>query len=227
MCSGLKSKDGKDQKLGNTDVELYKSVKPRAKFQPSNKDLAEEAHWHVTKYKIKESSGKMPKLKNWKKQSLVDFLKKNPRQTEADIDFLVTNKALLFCMLCAAEAEKVDQDAAKKSRTWTGPEHWLRLYFALADDRAHQALLTKDDVLDQEALDARNHKQRPKTFKKLVAEIFNDPNFCPVTEVLPHMHGDFAQEIELPFDLMPGPITVDQVKCKVANVQAKLMHMIN
>jgi hypothetical protein len=83
------------------------------------------------------------------------------------------------------------------------------------------ALINKDRVLDHAALDARNNEQRPKTFKEVVLELFNDLSFAATIEALATLHQDFSEEIDLPFEKMPGPITPEGVKMKMMAVQGQ------
>jgi len=95
------------------------------------------------------------------------------------------------------------------------------------DDTAQEAMLAKGAVMNQQELDARNSSERPLTFEEVVAKLFNDEEFLPCTESLPNLSSTFADPIDLPFSLMPDPITADQVKSKLSDAHVKLMKIIN
>jgi len=138
-----------------------------------------------------------------------------------------TEFALCAALSTAAAEDAEQRDQSKKRGDWRGNEPWLRLIMCACDDRAGEALLTKDMLLDQQQLDARNNDDRPQTFDEVVANLFNDNEFEPVTESLPNLSSTFSEPIELPFSLMPGEVTPEQVKSKLADARCRLMKVIN
>ena len=227
MAYGLTSLQGPSRCLGDLEVEPYKSHKPRSKIDCSNKDMAEEVMRRATTMNIKDK-GKPPKPKNWKTNKLRDWLLQCPRLDKNDIDFLRAQEFALFTALANAAAENTEQaNKSKRQAAWNSNEPFLRLYLCACDDRARAALLTKDALMDRQQLDARNNEARPLTFEEEVAKLFNDKDFLPCTESLPDLSTTFSNPIPLPFESMPGPITPDQVKSKLADARVRLMRIIN
>ena len=227
MAFGLTSLKGPDRCLGDLEVEPYKSFKPKSKIDCSDKEMAEEVIRRATIVGIKDK-GKPPKPKNWKTNKLRDWLRQCPRVDKDDIAFLRDQEHASFTALTSAAAEAEEQsNQSKRQSTWTGNEPHLRLHLCACDDKAREALLTKDTLMDHQELDARNSSDRPLTFEEMAAQLFNDENFLPATESLPDLCSTFADPIVLPFSLMPGPIAADQVKSKLADARVKLMKIIN
>jgi len=223
---GLASLQGPDRCLGDADVEPYKSFKPRNKICSSNKEMAAEVARRATVMNIKEK-GKPPKPSNWAAKKLVDWLRQCPRLDRDDIAFLRQAEFALCTALSSAAAETAEQKENTKRQVWTGNEPCLRLCLCATDDKTRDASLTKDILLNRPELDARNNENRPKTFEEVVTELFNDETFTPHTEALPNLSSTFAEPIELPFSLMPGPIAPEQVKSKLADSRVKLMNIVN
>jgi len=83
----------------------------------------------------------------------------------------------------------------------------------MCDDRARDALISKDDGWERKELDARNHENRPKTWYEVIADLYNDPDNVYYTDVLPELRPRFAESIELRFEDMPGgEITAEQAR---------------
>jgi hypothetical protein len=64
----------------------------------------------------------------------------------------------------------------------------------------------KHDCDDRAFLDAGkcHDDEAPMTFEEIVAKLYNDDTFIPITESLKEMHHDFLEPIALPFNEMPG-----------------------
>jgi hypothetical protein len=101
----------------------------------------------------------------------------------------------------------------------------LRLYHSLIDDEVVDSFISRHTVMDRPELDARNSSERPPTFEETLANKFNDPDFLPVTRVIPDLHDDFRFPILLSFSKMPGPVTPDFVSNKLNDVKTKALHV--
>ena len=54
-------------------------------------------------------------------------------------------------------------------------------------------------------------------------ELFNDPKFLPISLELPELHEEFTDKCILDFERMPGLITAEEVKIRLADLRAKLV----
>jgi len=90
-------------------------------------------------------------------------------------------------------------------------------------------LLSKDVCLVHQQFDAINSEYKPKLYEVVVADLFNGREFIPLaaSDPLPELHSDFSDSIHLAFANMHGPITLEQVKSKMADTHCKLMKIIN
>ena len=86
LATGLK--DG-DRKLGDVEVEPHKSAPQKRKFSPSKEKLHDEVM-----RRLKKDCSPMKKLRctSWAKSKLIDWLKKHPRTTKADVEFIIAEE---------------------------------------------------------------------------------------------------------------------------------------
>jgi len=80
--------------------------------------------------------------------------------------------------------------------------------------------------MTREELDGRNSPERPMTWTEAIAAKFNDPTFTPSSEVLPELHGDYEESMDLRRSNCPCDVTSDQVKSWVASHKTKLLLLI-
>ena len=113
-------------------------------------------------------------------------------------------------------------DKTKKS-PWVTNHPFLRLYHCLLDDNVKKAFMTKDDSLNPQQLDGNKSNKRPPTYEELATKLFNNPDFKPVSMELFELHHEFADEITLTLDMMPGLITREEVKSRMAESRAKVI----
>lgn len=214
MALGLQA-NGRD--IGDPSKEPYASATLKQSFVASSLMLKQEC-------KRRAVQQEKPDVKNkyWNKIKCVEWLVANPVTNLADIAWLIATEKELYDVLTA---EAIEREAIKKDNAnWTTNEPFLRLYLCMCDDKAREALLRKDDILDREALDARNNQYRPPTFYEVVAELYNDRDTPYVTESLPDLHQNFADVLILDLEDMPGgEITADEVKRRFADCRAKLI----
>jgi hypothetical protein len=126
----------------------------------------------------------------------------------------------------ANKAENSAQDKLLQQANWNGPRPWLRFYLCICHDDACQALLNKDACIPRDELDARGNNKRPCTFEEVVADLYNDEDYIPVTESIPDLHSMFAKPMALKLSMMPGGrILSNVVKGKLNEVRAKLLQV--
>ena len=110
---------------------------------------------------------------NWTKPQCAKWLQDNPISNRSCVEWIRNTEQQYFNIVTSMLASKKAQasESNGQSTAWRTIEPWLRLYEAAADDNAKQAFLCKDDTLDRRELDARNHKDRPKTYHELLQQI--------------------------------------------------------
>ena len=127
-------------------------------------------------------------------------------------------------MLIWAEEEK---NAISSPTGWTDNKPWLRLYSALYDERTRPYLVSNNEVMTRQELDARNNVARPKTLYEFIADLVNDEKVVYRVNARPELHPAFSEDFVLTSECMPGPITAEEVKRRLADARAKLMKVIS
>jgi len=154
MCVLLGLQDEDDRKLGDLSVEPNSSMRQKSLFAPVSEDLRLkvlcQAEHNGTKPMPKPSWWSEPKLQQW----LID----NPVEAERDVTFLIETKAKVRAEIEdeIKEREAMLEDRVKSNGNWCNMYPFLHLCCCMCDDRAQEALLTKDDGWDRQELDARN-----------------------------------------------------------------------
>jgi DNA-directed RNA polymerase subunit L len=217
MCFGLTNNKDK-RKIGDLSLEPYASASHKKEFTPSVKQLRVEI--------VRRSEAlmvKAPRSSHYTKDRCYKWLMHHPIVHQLDIAFLVEEEAKYKTKLEAAANEV----KAKKTSNWVDNDPYLRLYHCLIDDTVKAAFLERDNVLNREELDARKSDKRPKTFEQEAAELFNDATFAPRSLHLPSLHSEFNQTKILRLEDMPGVITPEEVKLRMADSRSKLMAVIS
>jgi len=224
MLYGLCDADTGRQ-LWDLSLEAYKSVRQKSLYAPVADEIKEE----VTRRAEYNGMDPMPKPKWWSKLKAEEWLIANPIQALRDINFLIETEATVRAELEEEKKERETiQELKRSNRNWNDIYPFLRLPCCMCDDRARDALLSKDNGWAQQELDARNHEDRPKTWFEVVADLHNDPENIYFTEVLPELSSRFVEPIELQFQDMPGgEITPEQVRGRYADSRCQLIPIVN
>jgi hypothetical protein len=222
MCYGLKGKEGQGTILGDVQLEPYLSAKQRKYFNPAGSNLKAE-----TSRRAQAHGLKMPKNANFTKVNCYAWLSKHPVEDPVDIEFLRKEETTFRNILAEAATEGREMSKKVKAAPWVKNDPFLRLYHCLTHDTVKVAFLDRDMVMDREELDARNCDMAPKTYQELVAGLFNDLDFQPESLSLPKLHSNFSETKVLRFEDMPGPMTPEDVKLRLADARAKLILVIN
>jgi hypothetical protein len=120
---------------------------------------------------------------------LLEWLKSNPIENLADVDFLIKEEEYFHNIIIDAKMERVNgmltaTESTKKKSPWVSNKPFLRLYHCLLDDNVKRAFQKKDDSLNCQQLDGNKSDKRLATYSELARDLFNDPKFRPVSEVL-------------------------------------------
>jgi hypothetical protein len=170
----------------------------------------------------------IPKIKkSAKKNELIQWLKLHPLDEPEDLVFVGNeiNKTYKAIKHLAEEAKAMERTTLA-SKNWS-MHNWLRLYCCAIDDEARPFLLVKDDCMERDELDGRNHEERPPTWHEKIVELYNSDKVY-VTDVLSDLHEDFTFQRTLRIADMPGcPITMQDAKSRLADARAKLIVIIS
>ena len=218
--------DAEDRKLGDLTLEPHASMRQKSAFTPVLEDLKDE----VTRRAKCNGSDPLPKPRWWSKTKAEKWLVENPTEALRDVEFLIETEAKVRAELEneVKEREQLQEERVKSNGNWNAMCPHLRLCCCMCDDRARDALLSKDDGWDRQELDARNHDDRPKTWCDVVAELCNDADNACETEALPELHPRSCEPIELKFeDMLGGEITGEQVRGRYGGSRALLVPMVH
>jgi hypothetical protein len=209
--------------IGDYQADPYASCGRRNAFLPMVPMLIKEVFRRCASKKTTA-----PKCKNWPKPMLLEWLIKNPTENLPDVNFLIKEEESFRSIIIDAEKERANgmltaTESTKKKSPWVSNEPFLRLYHCLLDDNVKKAFQKKDDSLNRQQLDGNKSDKRLATYAELARDLFNDPKFRPVSEDLPDLHEDFGNKIALELETMPGIITADEVKTRLADSRAKLV----
>jgi len=169
---------------------------------------------------------KKPRPSGYTIAQCTKWLSDNPVKCPVDVAWLMNQEAKMYTLISAAARSKEAESEGDKSSSWTCNEPQLRLRCCTFDDITRAAFSVKDNSLTRAQLDARNTDDCPKGYKDTVAELFNDSNNVHCAGALPNLHGDFSEEIELPFNPKWGTLTSDGVKDRLGNTGAVLIKII-
>ncbi|CAB9530620.1 unknown protein [Seminavis robusta] len=222
MCIGLKTADNTRWLADFENDDLYKDLPQRSSFCPKVMNLKIEIRRRA------KQLGAAVRCSALLRPQCIAWLKNNPIQDVRDIAFLRLEEAKTYRVL---EEQKEERDAAAANRlansNWNVHKPWLRLYMAMCHDAAREALMMDGQVMNREELDARNSDERPPSYAQVVAGIYNDATWTPVTEALPELHSLFEEPISLPFNEMPGgEVSQEEVKTRIADSRARLISII-
>jgi len=209
MLLGLVDED--DRKLGDLSLEPHASMRQKSACAPVADDLKEEAKRRV----MCNAVNPMPKPTWWSKTKAEKWLMDNAIEALGDVEFLIATEAKVRAELEneIKEREELHQERAKANGNWTDICPCSRPFCCMCDDRARDALLTKDNGWDRQELDARNHEDRPETWCEVITDLCNDPENVCETQALPELHAHFCKPIESRFEDMPGgEIAAEQVR---------------
>jgi hypothetical protein len=205
------------------DMELDERLKVfpgKIQIMPRSQHLVAEVHRRSVLLDVKGLR------KAARRNELIEWLKANPIVDPIDTKFLVEEINKTYRGIRLEQEELLaSQQASLANRNWA-ESNWLRLYCAAFDDNARPLMLTKDDCMTRLELDARNSSKRSPSYYQVVAENYNSDTVY-VTKALPSLHDDFADQIVLRFqDLPGGSMTAEQVKNRLSDARAKLIPVV-
>ena len=129
------------------------------------------------------------------------WLTTNPINNDWDIAFLKKEAQSCNKLACHAAASKKKNNAdLEGDRAWQGCKPMLRAIEALVqnDDAKMLYLKRRDIARGREEVDGRNSvEKRAVTCWEIISDSWNDPGFNPTTEIVPDLHSDYLEEINL------------------------------
>ena len=211
MAVGMIDKSGN---IISVDVEPFSNAKSRKSFVTSSAILRDEMIRRAAVFSIK-----CPRNKNYGKERCQQWLGLHPITDENDITFLLLEiDRFQNELMAAAEEEK------ERKKKWTTNKPYLRLWHAVVHDNAKVLFDKTQDCLDRDELDALNSSEKPNDFWSTVCNIFNDPDFLPISMSLPDLHYSFTDQMSLDLDV--PSLTVADLKRRFTDSRAKLIQII-
>ena len=193
LSRGLKDSSGKT--VLDLDTDPWKSLTLKTnktiKWKPKAKALKEHILWRCDSFG--PLLGGEPRPKQWLVPKLLEWLDEHPITPPTDVAFLIA-KVLSEKLLVEKTIENQKSENELLQRSWTGKYPYLRLIHALVDhDNIKAAFLHRHDIpVGRLHLENRNSvDKRQPTMWELLTTKWNDPLFCPTTELIEDLHSDF------------------------------------
>ncbi len=235
MCIGLTAppdeidgvvvvSDTPPRTLGDTSLAPYNASKNKKYFKPVTKDLASELLRRYAVFGTPKAQQMRPKNKVL--SVLYTWLLNNPITNPADVLFLRSEERKFHDSVALAIEESNNAATQIPAGVIFTSTADLRLIHCLMEADVKASFLARHNVMSREELDARNSPGRPMTWTEAIASKFNDLAFTPSSEVLPELHGDYEESMELRRSNCPCDVTADQVKSWVASHKTKLLLLI-
>jgi hypothetical protein len=185
--------------------------------------LKNEVSRRYSDYFKKDKSMLQPKPNAWKKAKVYEWLIQHPipiNLQEKELEFVDKQVAKLEVFI-ESEISKADRLNNDSIQQWSykNPVNWLRLYHAVIDDNVKESLAREMQVMTRLELDGRQ-AGRGTTFFQRLANKFNDVDWIPSSIVMPHVHEDFSESVELP--LQCKFITADECRQRFVKARSKL-----
>ncbi|KAL3932417.1 MAG: hypothetical protein SGARI_003968, partial [Bacillariaceae sp.] len=217
---GLRASDMPDSRVLDWLEEPYASMPQRGAIPKVKAHLIEE----VRRRRLAMGwSAKKSKCSSFNGLQCREFLKNNPITDVRDVAFIRKQEKEWYNLVAKQKSDREEAARIRLSQAnWNGNLPYLRLYSCICHSRARQALVRSSAVYNRDELDAgEDHEDSPAKFRAIVAELYNDPSIVFHTEVLPNLHHEFAEPIELRFEDMPGgAITPEEVKTRYGDARA-------
>jgi len=234
MCIGLTAvpdevdgvvTDTPPRQLGDTSLAPYNASKNKKYFKPVTKeDLAAELLRRYEVFGTPKAQQMRPKNKVL--SVLNTWLQNNPVTNPADVIFLRSEERKFHDSVVLATEEANNAATQTPAGVIFTSTADLRLIHCLMETNVKESFLARHNIMTREELDGRNSPERPMTWTEAIAAKFNDPTFTPSSEVLPELHGDYEESMDLRRSNCPCDVTSDQVKSWVASHKTKLLLLI-
>jgi hypothetical protein len=232
LSAGLKNADGAD--LIDLEGDPWKSLPVRT-IRPQREDYAEEIsrRYESENLLVTANMSRAPKPKQWDKNIMLTWLDDHPISHPTDVQFIQDTvqdrKESAEWVNAVQQLENDSVDKAEKA--WYGPLPMLRLIMALdhSEDIRHAYLKRNDISKERIALDnQKSVDKRVTTVWELLASLWNDPEFSPVTEHVEDLHSDFTYLFSIPHGRVATltPATPDKVKEKISTMIVTLQRII-
>ena len=232
LSAGLKNDDGTD--LIDLEGEPWKSL-PVTTIRPQRADYAEEIsrRYESENLLVTANITRAPKPKQWDKTRMLLWLNDHPVSHPADVRFLQETvqdrKQAAERVNAARQLQNDTVDKAEKA--WYGSLPMLRLIMALVHSDDIRSAYLKRNEISTERIALDNQKsvdKRAATVWELLASLWNNPDFSPVTERVEDLHSDFNNPISIPHSRVSSltPATPDKVQEKFSTMTVTLQRII-
>jgi hypothetical protein len=222
MCYGVTDEEG--QPLIDIDESPWREIK-RAQINPSSDHYFAEItrrHTHLTRLGRKIPR---PRAKGWSIPNKQKWLVDNPIVSNADKKYLVGIVNIRKAAMEASNAETAEIDAQMLGN-WVGKNPYLRLIHSIVDNDDIKGAFIHRNRISRGRLEIENQNHTESVWSK-IADMWNNPQFMPVTENMTSVHSDFKADVidhELVAHLAPA--TAEKVEKKWATVKNELTRII-
>lgn len=213
MLVGLISGEGRTP--GDTEVSPCKEMKFRKSLVPTSVQCRMEVKRRSAELEIE-----LPQCEHWNKDELLAWPKANPVDSLVDREWLIREEKTHDLLTSAAK----EKEAA--NNVWS-MEAWIRLHCCLCDERVRPHFNAKDDALDREERDARNHENQPPTLFQAIADLMNDERVTFELPPKPELHHLFSAPLRTEAGVLPGEATAEDAKHRLSECRARLLKAIS
>jgi hypothetical protein len=209
LSAGLKNADGAD--LIELEGDPWKSLPVRT-IRPQRENYGEEIsrRYESENLLVTANMSRAPKPKQWDKNRMLTWLGDHPISHPTDVQFIQDTvqdrKESAERVNAARQLENDSVDKAEKA--WYGPPPMLRLIMALVHSEDIRRTYLKRNDISKKRIALDNQKsvdKRVTTVWELLASLWNDPDFSPVTEHVEDLHSDFTYPISIPHRRVANP----------------------
>ena len=210
--------------LDKDDVFINYKGKNKRTFTPSQVVMAEQ------RKRRKALSGDTKKVgMSTSKAVLKMWLNDNPVTNATDLKFVrgeVMNFKTNLENFTSQRAKSKDLANSEGAGNWSGMAPFLRMIHAtLEDDQSRLQYQKSFDISTREQVDGRHNAATKKVdVWERVAELWNNSDFKPKSQIYGHLHNDFAAPIDISFEAVSGmgALSPKKAKVKFTGLVAKL-----
>ena len=184
--------------------------------------------------KDNESPMNIPRFSRWKAKDLVHALEHTYiiKTDSADEKFLSDATAKLQLLLIQVKVDMMKADEKAKALStrktgWTSDKPFYRLVHIFGLEEFRIMYEKTFNSLTQEQLDQPKGTRPIDIFWKNLCLKYLDPNFKPKTHILPLLHDDFKDEIDLSLDgsEIPTDVTAKDLQEKWNSMRHMLLRV--
>ena len=207
MAIGLKDQITKKPIADYDNDELFMKRKDKKKFKPTLTDLVNE----VKRRKVTNGDTSCTRSQG-KKDCFVLWLQNNPITIPDDVAF-VEDKVRVIKGLFEKLPASAKETSEGKSK-WSGVAPHIRfMHCYVTIDKMREKFVEYQKCKNRIQLDGRhNTETQQEDFWQVVADLFNNSSYNPVSFIFPNLHEDFMEEIDITWNAVRNMGTLTREK---------------